>query len=99
VLLRIGSGDERVYENGVQDVRYRPQATAPALAEAFAEATRGEAFEESEVSAAVRAVRTAAGRGGSRAEMRAIEPTPLASYAFAAAFLPLAFLLWRRNLR
>ena len=99
VLVRIGSGDERVYENGVPDVRYRPQSNAPQLAETFAEATRGEAFDEGEVSAAVRAVRTAAGRGGSRAEMRVVEPTPLASYAFAAAFLPLAFLLWRRNLR
>jgi predicted transcriptional regulator len=99
VLVRIGSGDERVYENGVQDVRYRPQASAAQLAATFAEATRGELFEEEEVSAAVRAVRSAAGRGGSRSEMRAVEPTPLASYAFAAAFLPLAFLLWRRNLR
>jgi hypothetical protein len=99
VLVRLGSADERVYENGAPDIRYRPQSSAPQLAATFAEATRGEVFDEGEVSAAVRAVRTAAGRGGSRAEMRAVEPTPLASYAFAAAFLPLAFLLWRRNFR
>lgn len=99
VLVRIGSAEERVYENGRQDVRYRPQPNAPGLAETFAQATRGETFEEGEVSAAVRAVRRAAGEGASQGEMRAVEPTPLASYAFAAAFLPLAFLLWRRNLR
>jgi hypothetical protein len=99
VLVRIGSADERVYENGRQDVRYRPPPNAAQHAETFARATRGETFDEDEVSAAVRAVRRAAGEGGSRGEMRAVEPTPLASYAFAAAFLPLAFLLWRRNLR
>jgi hypothetical protein len=99
VLVRVGSADERVYENGVQDVRYRPQPNARQLAQTFAQATRGAAFDEDEVSAAVRAVRAAAGRGASQGQMRAVEPTPLASYAFAAAFLPLAFLLWRRNFR
>ena len=99
VLVRVGSEDERVYENGRQDVRYRPPPNAARHADTFAQATRGQAFDEDEVSAAVRAVRRAAGEGSSRGEMRAVEPTPLASYAFAAAFLPLAFLLWRRNLR
>jgi hypothetical protein len=99
ILVRIGSSDERVYENGAPDIRYQPQANAAALGQSFAEATGGAAFDENEVSEAVRAAREAAGVGGSRAEMRAVEPTPLASYAFAAAFLPLAFLLWRRNFR
>lgn len=99
ILVRIGSDDERIYENGTLDPRYRAQANAPRLAESFAEATRGETFDEDEVSAAVRAVREATARGDTAAELRAVEPTPLASYAFAVAFLPLAFLLWRRNLR
>lgn len=99
VIVRIGSADERVYENGVPDVRYRPQGNAPQLAETFAEATGGEAFEEDEAGGAVRAVREAVGPGHASAEARAIESTPLASFAFAAAFLPLGFLLWRRNLR
>jgi hypothetical protein len=99
ILMRLGSRDERVYENGVPDIRYQPQANASALAQSFAAATGGAAFDENDVGAAVSAVREAARGGGSRAEMRAIDPTPLASYAFAAAFLPLAFLLWRRNLR
>jgi hypothetical protein len=99
VLVRIGSADERVYEGGVPDVRYRPQPNAPQLAETFAEATSGEAFEEDEVGAAVRAVRAVVGPGERRAEARAVESTPLASYAFAAALAPLLFLLWRRNIR
>jgi hypothetical protein len=99
VLVRIGSADERVYEDGVPDVRYRPQPNAPQVAQTFAEATGGEAFEEDDVGAAVRAVRAVVGPGRTRAEARAVESTPLASYAFALAFLPLGFLLWRRNLR
>lgn len=99
ILVRLGSGGERVYENRVPDLRYQPQANASALADSFAVATGGTAFEEDEVRAAVGAAREAAGAGGSRGEIRAIDPTPLASYAFAAAFLPLAFLLWRRNVR
>lgn len=99
VLVRIGSADERVYENGVVDVRYRSQPNAPRLAETFAEATGGRAFEEDEIGDAVRAVRAVVGPGEARAQARAVESTPLASYAFALAFLPLGFLLWRRNLR
>jgi hypothetical protein len=99
VLVRIGSADERVYENGVVDVRYEPQPNASRLAESFAEATRGRVFEEDEADAAVRAVREVVGPGEARGEARAVESTPLASYAFAVALLPLGFLLWRRNLR
>jgi hypothetical protein len=99
IMIRIGTDRERVYENGAPDPRYVPEEGAAESAESFAEATGGAAFEEDELGKAVEAARRGAGEGRPRAESREVEPTPLASYAFAAAFLPLAFLLWRRNFR
>jgi hypothetical protein len=99
ILIRLGSPSDRVYDDGVVDVRYRPEEGADQNAERFAEATGGEAFDEGDLGDAIEAARRAAGTGGARAKLKAIEPTPLASYAFAAAFVPLAFLLWRRNFR
>lgn len=99
IVIRVGSNRERVYEDGAPDPLYVPQEGAAEAAEGFAEATGGAAFEEDELGAAIEAARKSAGEGGPQAESKEIEPTPLASYAFAAAFLPLAFLLWRRNFR
>jgi hypothetical protein len=76
-----------------------PEEGAAEAAEIFAEATGGATFDEDELGRAIEVARRGAGEGGPQAESKEIEPTPLASYAFAAAFLPLAFLLWRRNFR
>jgi hypothetical protein len=99
ILIRLGSSSERVYDDGVADLIYRPEEGAEENAASFADVTGGAAFDEDELGSAIEAARRAAGTGGARAELKAIEPTSLASYAFAAAFLPLAFLLWRRNFR
>jgi hypothetical protein len=100
ILVRVGDESERVYtEAGVPDPRYRSPGGAAQAAEAFAEATGGSAFAEGELDEAIAAARRAAGEGKQRAESKEVEPTPLAAWAFGAAFLPLAFLLWRRNLR
>lgn len=99
IVVRVGSDRDTVYEDGAPDPLYVPQEGAAEAAEAFADATGGAAFEEDELGQAIEAARRGAGEGGSQSESKEIEPTPLASYAFAAAFLPLAFLLWRRNFR
>lgn len=100
VLVRVGHDGERVFgRGGVADPAYRPVRGVPEAMATFAQATRGRAFEESEFPAAVESMRRMLGRAGPRAEAREIEPTPLAVWAFGAAFLPLAFVLWRRNLR
>jgi hypothetical protein len=99
VLVRIGSGDERVFVNGAADLRYRPLPGAANAANTFAEATGGRAFDEDELEDAIATARRAMQGEGPRTETTEVEPTPLAAYAFGAAFLPLAFLLWRRNVR
>jgi hypothetical protein len=99
IVIRIGSDRDRVYVDGAPDPLYVPEEGAAESAEIFAEATGGGTFDEDELGQAIDAARRGAGEGGPQAESKEIEPTPLASYAFAAAFLPLAFLLWRRNFR
>jgi hypothetical protein len=99
VLVRIGSAEERVFVNGLADPRYRPRPDAAATARVFAEATGGRAFDEGEVGDAIATARGAVQGDGPRTKTAEVEPTPLAAYAFAAAFVPLAFLLWRRNVR
>lgn len=99
VLVRVGSAGDRVFVNGVADPAYRPPQGADAAAETFAEAVGGRAFDEDEVDDAIATARGALGGEGPRTETTEVEPTPLAAYAFGAAFLPLAFLLWRRNVR
>jgi hypothetical protein len=99
ILIRVGSPGERVYVDGEPDPLYAPESGAAESAEAFAKATGGSVFEADELGQAIEAARRGTGENGPQAEAKEVEPTPLASYAFAAAFLPLAFLLWRRNFR
>ena len=99
IVIRIGSDRDRVYVDGAPDPLYVPEEGAAESAEIFAEATGGATFDEDELGQAIEAARRGAGEGGPQAVSKEVEPTPLASYAFAAAFLPLGFLLWRRNFR
>lgn len=98
ILVRVGNESERLYENGVVDPRYQAPPGAPESAQIFAEATGGQAFDEPNFDRAIEAARADAGPAESMGEVREVTPTPLASYAFAFAFVPLGFLLWRRNL-
>jgi hypothetical protein len=99
VLIRVGHDDERVFgERGLPDPAYRAPGGVDQAMATFAAATGGRAFDENEFGRAVGSVRRAIGETGPRMEAKDVEPTPLTAWAFGAAFLPLAFLLWRRNL-
>lgn len=99
VMLRIGGGDEEVYdERGRAEPGYEAPSTAPATAQRVAAAAGGRAFVEGEEREAAAAVLAALGRHGpTRPQGRGERRTPLAPYAVAAAALPLAWLLRRRN--
>ena len=98
ILIRVGNESERLFDKGVVDPRYQAPPGAAQSAQLFADAVGGATFDEADFGQAVAAARadTAA---GPRAQVTDTTPTPLSSYAFAFAFLPLGFLLWRRNLR
>jgi hypothetical protein len=99
-IVRVGHAGEQVFTaRGEPEPGYQSVGGAEEAAATFSRATGGRAFEEDELGSVVDYVRSAVGTGGPRIEARDVEPTPLAAWAFGAAFLPLAFLLWRRNVR
>jgi hypothetical protein len=99
ILVRVGDSSERLFDKGVVDPRYQAPPGAAESAQLFAEAVGGATFDEADFDQAIKAARTDAGPAGEMSEVTDVTPTPLASYAFAFAFVPLGFLLWRRNLR
>jgi hypothetical protein len=99
LIMRIGNADERVYTvEGDLDRAYRPLADSFRTAQALATATGGFAFDEGDEGQVVRAIRAYVGSG--RTEVRGDERTKfaLAPFTAAFAFVPLALVLWRRNL-
>jgi hypothetical protein len=99
VVLRIGGPGEQVYdEQGRPEPGYEALTTAAQTARRVAAAAGGQAFAEGHERAAAEAVLAALGRNGpTEPHGRGERRTPLAPYAVAAAALPLAWLLRRRN--
>lgn len=101
VFIRYGNLEERVFTlDGGTESGYVPHPEAPAVARALAVATGGEAFEEgsSSVARVAETVRAFIGSGETQVDDDDRHEVPLAPYFVALAFLPLGFLIWRRNL-
>jgi hypothetical protein len=100
IVIRLWDRDERVYTaRGAIERGYRPDpASADVLAEIVA-ATGGASFGESDLGAAADRARTLLGDGPTGPQGRELRSVELAAPVTAAAFAPLLFLLWRRNLR
>jgi hypothetical protein len=99
IFVRLGDARERVYTlDGGTESGYAPDPDAPRTARLLADAAGGEAFDEGQVEAVVRAVRSAIGSGETAVPLDDRREIPLAPYAVALAFVPLGLLLWRRNL-
>jgi hypothetical protein len=97
-LVRIGNEGERVFgKSGAPDPNYRPQLGVTGEMATFAAATRARTFDEHDLGRLTGFVRRSMGTAGPRTTAKEADPTPLAAWAFGAAFFPLAFLLWRRN--
>lgn len=96
--VRFWNARERIYGPSGPDPRYRPDPSSAETARRLAELTGGKSFDERDVGAIVRAAR--ADLAGGRVVTQTLEQTqrPLAAWFAAAALLPLAFVLYRRNL-
>jgi von Willebrand factor type A domain len=96
VLVRFGNTDERIYSTGEAE-GYVPAKNSEATMQRVADLMGGRAFSEDDVSAAGDAVAEIIGEG--EASNRTIPGARVAlmPWVTLAAFLPLGFLLWRRN--
>jgi hypothetical protein len=98
ILVRFWGAGERVYgPDGVEDA-YVPEPDSAANAEQFAQAVKGETFDESELPAVIQSVNSNLGAGTSIARVKTVDIQPLGPFVLIAALLPLSFLLVRRNL-
>jgi hypothetical protein len=100
LLVHVGRRGERVYDaNGLPEPEYEPPSSDGAAAvRSVASLTAGSAYDESDAGAVAAAARAAVGADGPTAELaRGERRTPLAPWVLAAAVVPLAFLVRRRN--
>jgi hypothetical protein len=98
IFVRIWGAGEHVYEGHRADPLYRPDPLSAIYIQQLAATTGGVAVDAGDFGDIVKAARTALGHGPTqvlRNERRRLE---LAPYLAGFAFLPLGFLLWRRNL-
>ena len=96
--LEFGDASERIYESGVAEAAYEPDPAARTTTTAAAALVRGRVLDEGQVAEAAKAVREALGAGPT--VDRRIEGSRRARMPFVAllSILPLAFVLYRRNL-
>jgi len=97
VFVRFWSSDERIYETGVSEGGYLPDRNSAATLDRAAELVAGRTFSEQQAAAAGDELARIVGDGETRERTIAGARLALMPYVTLAAFLPLAFLLWRRN--
>lgn len=98
VVVRFWREGEQVFGPQGSPEPYEPDPAGADSARQLAEAVGGRAFEEDDLDGAIRAAREAVGEGETVMRTVRTDIDPLAPYVFLAALLPLAFLLYRRNL-
>jgi uncharacterized protein (DUF58 family) len=98
IFVRFWNADERIYETGVEELGYKPDPETEAQLRQAAAMVGGRVYSEGQTAAVAAAARAYFGSGPTRAAARQGERLALMPYVTLAAFLPLAFLLWRRNL-
>ena len=96
VFVHVWRSDDRIYPTSVADPNYHPDPNSGALLERAATALHGTAVSENDVGAAVAATREAVG-SGPLAKVSETARVALMPWVTLAAFLPLGFMLWRRN--
>ena len=98
IFVRFWSQDERVFSAAnVPEAAYRPDPASKATVARLAALTRGHAFSEDELGEAAGAARQLLGEGVEVSQRHRRRTVALAPYLTVGIFVPLAFLLRRRN--
>jgi hypothetical protein len=98
VIIRLGRASDRIFIGNRADRNYRPDTAAGQATRTLATVVGGRAFSEGDVAGAVRAARTFLGNGPLHGVGEGLHVVALARWLVLASLLPLAFLLWRRNI-
>lgn len=98
LVVRIWAREERIYDGrGNVLAAYRPDPGAQDALDKDMAAVGARVLRATDVDGVAGAVRRAVGSGPVAPAGRELRTTALAPYAVLGSFLPLAFLLWRRN--
>ncbi len=97
IFVHVWAPEERIYETGVAEAGYESERSAPSSLAGVADLVDGQLFAESDLDAAEAAIRQAAGEGPTRLRKLEGERLALMPWVTLAALVPLAFLLYRRN--
>jgi VWA domain-containing protein len=97
IFVRIWGAHERVYDGGVADPLYRPDPSSADYIRQLAATSGGVALDSGDFGRIVGAARSALGHGSSRVVPHEHRRLALAPYIAGLCFLPLGFVLWRRN--
>jgi hypothetical protein len=98
IFVHVWGADERVYLRDGADPNYRPDPLSKTTVRELALATEGVAVGEHDYDRLVKQARAYLGSGPTRVLEKERRRIALAPYVAAFGFLPLGFLLWRRNL-
>ena len=100
VFVHVWAPGERIFRgHGRLDPKYVSDPGSGSALDRFAASTSGDqAFEEHDVGAIVHAARGVLGHAKTKTHVAAYARIPLAPWFVLGGVLPLAFLLWRRNL-
>ncbi len=98
VFVHFWDSDERIYETGVSEGGYVPDPGSAAALDRAASLVGGRTFSEADAQAAGDAVVEAVGAGKTAGRTISGARLALMPWLTLATFLPLGFLLWRRNL-
>jgi hypothetical protein len=98
VVVRFWHADERVWQGEQPERGYRADPRSADMVRQLASVTKARAFEETELRDAATAARRLISTGPLREEGTALRVRAFSRWFVLAAFVPLAMLLWRRNL-
>ena len=97
IFVHVSTPADRIYTTTVPDPNYRPDPASGAFLQRVAAVLHGTSVSEGDVSGAAAAARAALGAGPIK-NVSETARVALMPWVTLAAFAPLAFLLWRRNL-
>jgi hypothetical protein len=98
IFVHVWSPEEHVFAGGVPDPKYQPVPRSGYWMRQLAEATGGQAYSEHQFGRILDTARHDLGSGPTAAVTHDQRRVAMAPWIAGLAFLPLGFLLWRRNL-
>lgn len=98
LFVRVWAPTERIYVHGRIDQHYRPDPSSARALRRFATAAHGRVFSENDLDGLTKEIKAEAGNDPVETDVLGYARVALAPWFVLAGVIPLAFLIYRRNL-